>query len=175
MYVLIGSVVLLAVVFARSSAGKMRPEAFTAFADTVEQLGPVPRRLVRPAAGALVAAEAATAVLLLVVPVVGLVLATGLLAVFCVVIGTAMHRRLTVACRCFGSGDAPLGRWHLARNGLLVAVAVSGLVATTGRTAPLTAAHPAGAAITVAGALVAALVIMHLDELADLFSAPARR
>ena len=92
---------------------------------------------------------------------------------FCVVIGTAMHRRITVACRCFGAGDAPLGRWHLARNGVLVAVAVTGLVATTVRTAP--AAHPAGAVITVAGALVAALIIMRFDELAELFSAPVRR
>ena len=172
-YLLIGSAVLLAVVFARSSAGKMRPEAFTAFAGTVEQLGAVPRRLVRPAAGALVAAEAATAVLLLIAPVAGFVLATGLLVVFCVVIGTAMHRRITVACRCFGAGDAPLGRWHLARNGVLVAVAATGLAATTVRTAP--AAHPAGAVITVAGALVAALIIMRFDELAELFSAPVRR
>jgi hypothetical protein len=181
-YILIGSAVLLAAVFARSSVGKLRPEAFTAFAGSVQQLGLVPRRLVRPAAAALVAAEAAAAVLLLVVPVVGFVLATGLLAVFCVVIGTAMHRRMAVACRCFGSGDAPLGRWHLARNGVLVAVAVSGLVATAGQTAPavwgslpLVAARPAGAAITVAGALIAALMIMHVDELAELFSAPARR
>ncbi|GAA3259631.1 MauE/DoxX family redox-associated membrane protein [Nonomuraea helvata] len=123
--------VLLAVVFFAAVVGKTRSrQGFAEFRDSVAAIGP--RWLsAGPAAGAVVAGEAATVVLLAVpgTRLAGYALAAVLLIVFCAVIARAVLARQFVRCQCFGAGGGLLGPQHLVRNGLLVAVAVIGALA----------------------------------------------
>lgn len=98
---------------------------------------------------------------------IGIGIAIVLLMVFGVGIAAAMLRGLRTTCRCFGSSSAPLGRRHLVRNALLVAVAATGLAFGSDRVG---SADPAGLAVAGAGALVLAALVVRLDDLIDLFT-----
>ncbi|MEU6711428.1 MauE/DoxX family redox-associated membrane protein [Nonomuraea sp. NPDC046802] len=123
--------VLIAVVFFAAVVGKTRSrQGFAEFRDSVAAVGP--RWLpAGPAAGAVVAGEAATVVLLAVpgTRLAGYALAALLLIVFCAGIARTIRARQSVRCQCFGAGGGVLGPQHLVRNGLLVAVAVVGALA----------------------------------------------
>jgi hypothetical protein len=131
--------VLLAVVFLSAVAGKLRsPRGFAEFRDSVAAIAP--RWLpVRPVAGGVVVGEAATVVLLAApaTRLAGYTLAAVLLAAFCVGIARVVHSRQTVRCQCFGAGGDALGRKHLVRNSLLIAVAAAGALDTATVTAPV--------------------------------------
>jgi hypothetical protein len=159
--------VLVALTFAVAAGGKVR--RFGAFAASLAPLSARPRNW-RPVAALVVAAEAATVVLVAVPPVAaaGLALAAALLACFCVGIAVALRRGRRVTCRCFGAAGGPLGRTHLVRNGLLLAAAASALPRAT-VPAPLAGSLPA----VLVGAFLALLVI-HWDELAGLLATRAR-
>ncbi len=74
--------------------------------------------------------EIATAVLLLVAPVGGALVALSLLAVFTVLILRLLRAGTTAPCRCFGGiRSHPLAWTDVARNGVLGVLAVVTLVA----------------------------------------------
>lgn len=129
----LGCRAMLAVVMFAAVAGKLRRRDFALFVDALRGFG-VPAALARvpprARAGAVVALEAAAAVLLVVAPAAGLVLSLGLIAMFTVVLRSAVRNGREVACRCFGASTAPVGVAHLVRNGLLLAVIGAGVAAT---------------------------------------------
>ncbi|MFB4270453.1 MauE/DoxX family redox-associated membrane protein [Nonomuraea sp. GTA35] len=161
---------LLAGVFLVALAGKVRGRAaFAAFTASIRALGLLPRPWAAVAAYALVAAELVTAALLLATRVAGLAAAAVTLAVMTGGVLAALLRGRRAPCRCFGPSTRPLGRTHVARNLLLIAVAGAGLAAG-GSGDP---AHPAGLVLSAVAAAVGVLVVVRLDDLAALFSAPS--
>jgi hypothetical protein len=189
-YLVIGAVALLGVVFGVSATSKLR--AGRDFAASLRGLPLLPERWVRPVAATLTASEtllalgsAATVIALVArsagrpVALAVLLIAGALLLVLCAGIALAIRQGTGGNCACFGATGRPLGRRHLVRNGLLLLGVVLGL-------AGLGDGHHvqvAGGLIAVcAGALVAA-VLIHLDDLVELFAAsptpasttPARR
>lgn len=167
-YVGIGVQGLLAVVFGWAAVGKLR--AFGRVRRQVSELGLVPPALVGGTAVLLVGAELVCAITVAIPPlrVVGLVLASGLLVAFCCGITVVLRRGVRAQCACFGRSGEPLRPQHLVRNGLLLIVAVGGLVIAG--TVEHAAVHGAGVAIAVGVGLVGAALVVEFDDLAELFS-----
>ncbi|GAA0928705.1 MauE/DoxX family redox-associated membrane protein [Nonomuraea longicatena] len=164
-YLALGCTALLAFVFAASALGKIRsPGEFRA---SLPRLVPVPAALAGPLAGAVIAVEGLTA-LLLALPVTrpaGLWLALALTLAFCGVVEHAVRQGAGIPCRCFGASSAPLGRRHLVRNGVLAASALTALLTGGAR-----GADPAGVAVALAGAACAALLVVRFDDVVELFA-----
>ncbi|MFI0356935.1 MauE/DoxX family redox-associated membrane protein [Actinomadura sp. 9N407] len=158
-YYLIAARCLLATVFAVAFLGKARSaRRRQAFRTTVRNL--ISRRAAGPLAGLILCCEAAIAVLL-VPPVTaraGFALAAGLLSVFIAGVFRAIRNGIFAECGCFGDHSAVLGYPIIVRNGLLLAVAVPGLVLAPGAVA----VAPALAA-AIAGVLVAIVYVRYLD------------
>lgn len=179
-YLLFTGAVVLALTFAWSTAGKVRGRAsWTSFVASTRLLLPpswVAARLAPagPAAGAVVAAEAAVAPLLVVLPLAGFVLASALLLAFSLAITLAVRRGVRAPCRCFGEGAGPLAYRHAVRAGLLSTVSLAGVVAIASG-AEYTGEHPGALAVAVVVAVVLTTVTARLDDVADLFTAPATR
>ena len=94
-------------------------------------------------------------------------LAVVLLLAFAGAIAVVLRRGVQASCRCFGgSGAAPFRPHHIVRNLVLVAVAVTGLVAVLAGPALTWEAVALGA---VPGVVVA-LLVTRLDDLVALFS-----
>ena len=128
----------------------------------------------RPALAVLVPAAELLAAVLLAVPrtlTAGLAVAAALCAGFSVVAVTAMRRRSSAGCPCFGSRTTvPMGPWHVARNAVLTGLALLGGVIALNQGA--TASYDAPAlvlAVAVAGYLTTLAVFT--DDLAFFFSA----
>jgi hypothetical protein len=172
-YVVDGGRVLLGLVFLCSALGKSRgAAAFRAFCDAVGRLVPALRRRTAPAAAAVVAAEAAVAVMLAVpaAVVAGFALAAVLLLAFTAVLAAALRRGVSTACHCFGAGGERIAPRHLVRNMVLAAVALAGTA--QGLNAPHVGAAPSARLLLTTGvAAVLALVTATLDDLAHLFAA----
>jgi len=169
-YVVVGARCLLFVVFLVSAVSKLRGrERFTDFVGSVRAFGILPAGAVRPVAALVVSAEAAIAVLVAipVTVVVGFSLAVGLLLVLTGALTVVVRRRQQVTCRCFGTGSAPVSRRHLVRNGLLIVIALVG--AAGALSAPASAVHPAGTTLAIIGGATAALLVVHFDDIVDLF------
>jgi hypothetical protein len=173
-YVVLAVQVAVGVVFLAAVVGKL----FTGtrgFADELRNLAVLPADLVRPAAVAVIVAEVAVLVLLVVpgTAPAGLTLAAVLLLAFAAALSVALARGRRAACRCFGAIGGPLGPRHVVRNVLLAGVAVVGQAAGTG--APL---HPAGVAVAIGAGLFLAIACIELDSIWDLFAprgpSPAR-
>jgi hypothetical protein len=170
-YVVLGLRCLVGLVFVASVVGKLRGrESYARFVVTAGQLGSgwvTTRVPVRVLSGGVIAAEAAT-VVLLVLPATaraGFVLAALLAVAFAAAILTALRRGDRAPCNCFGVSTRPVGRVHLVRNAVLAAAAGLGLAADAA-TGPV---EPAGVvAAVVTGAVLAALVVT-ADDMADLF------
>lgn len=166
----------LLLVFTRSVLGKVQnPTAFAEFTGTVRALrlpGPLPAR---PLAALVVTAEAvlvpAFALPGLLAPptvlVAGLAIAAVLLASFTALAVVAARGGRPTPCRCFGRTTTPLGAVHAVRNSILLAVAVTGLVAVAVR-GPDTGATVAVLTASLAGAVLG-LLVTALDDLAALF------
>lgn len=160
------------VVFLAAALSKCRSRtAFAEFRYSVAEIVPAVAGLATPVAMGVVATEWAVVVLLAVPPmaVVGFGLAAVSLTSFSIAIIGALRRQVSVACRCFGSSTRPLGRIQLLRNAILATVVLGG-----GVMAFLTSASPSTdvAVIAFAAGLGFGLVLMFLDELADLFTEP---
>jgi hypothetical protein len=160
---------LLAFVFACSAFAKLRSGgSFRAFRAWLEDL-PLP---VAPRhAGALAAAVAGTEVLivlLIVLPwtvLAGFALAGATVATFIAGTSLAIARGTKAACNCFGAHGALLGRRHVARDAVLLAVAIVGAVASNAH-----GARAAGIAVSVATAVFLAVLIVFLDDVLSLFA-----
>jgi hypothetical protein len=125
----IGCRALLTVVLATAVTGKLGGRSPLAeLATTLAGFGLPPRLAGRSAAAALVSAEAASAVLLVVSPALGYALALLLFAVFMLGIAAALRRGRRIACRCFGASTTPIRQDHLARNLILIAIAAAGAI-----------------------------------------------
>jgi hypothetical protein len=98
-----------------------------------------------------------------------LAVAAALLLAFTAALAAAISRGVTTPCRCFGASGPP-GRPQLIRNVLLCLVAAGGAALVTDA-----AADPAGAAVAVLVALVAALLAIRADDVAVLFRSPRPR
>lgn len=159
----------IGVAFAVSGISKLAGR--TAFAEFVASLGTltrVPPRWRAPLAGVVVALELAVPVALATpAAAVALLLAAGLLVAFSAVVWTALRRRTTARCRCFGPSSAPLGPVHLVRNGLLLAVAAAGAaLLLTGPPGPV---DPGGLVVAGATGVVLAAVLIRFDDLVSVF------
>jgi hypothetical protein len=173
-HVQIACQVLLALVFCVSAVSKVRGRAaFDGFAAAVRRMAPrwavASPRSVRRLAAALVAAEAAT-VLLLIVPGLswaGLAAAALLLSAFSAAVARVLREDERVACRCFGASDVPLRPVHLVRNLVLTAVAAAGLVPAL---ASVPLPEPGAAAASAAVGAFGGLVVVLIDDIVLLFS-----
>ncbi|MFC8195727.1 MauE/DoxX family redox-associated membrane protein [Streptomyces sp. NPDC057298] len=171
-YLFLGCRALLLVVFVVAVAGKIRNRgAFAGFSSSIVALRLLSRRRSVVAAAAVVGVELATTVMLAVTrtALVGLVVAISLLLAFVTGITVALRGGQAVPCRCLGASTASLGPIHIVRNLALAAIGGAGLAAglTATRAWP---GHPGGTAVTLAMALVGALLVIRFDDLAFLFT-----
>lgn len=165
----IASRCLLAIVFACSAGAKLRSgESFRTFRAWLEDL-PVP--VVPRRAGVASAAVAGAEVLIVVLialpwtVLAGFALAAAMLAIFIAGTCLAIWRGTNAACACFGTRGASLGWQHVARDAVLLAVALAGVVASDARGARL-----AGVAVSLAAAAFLAIGVVFLDDLLSLFA-----
>ncbi len=106
----------------------------------------------------------------------GLGLAGAVLATFTVALGRAWRRGVREPCRCFGAGAAPLSRAQVVRNGLLTTIAAAGLAAALrwpAPSAPGAGAAAAGIALAALAGVIAAMVLIRLDDIVALFAPSA--
>lgn len=164
---------LLLAVFLVAAVSKVRDSRrFREFSTSVAALRIVPPHLVTPLALTVVGAEIVACGLLLTLPspaltAAGMGLASALLTGFAVAISAVLRRGLTASCRCFGgSGAAPFGWHHVARN------AVLGLLALVGVYAVLRGPTPDAGTLALMApfGLIMALVTIRLDDLVQLFT-----
>jgi hypothetical protein len=174
-YVVIAGRVLLGAVFLLAAVSKLAgPAAFRAFAASATALlpwSPASTRTGSRVAGGVLAAELAVPVLLLAGPTapIGLGVAVLLFAGFAAVLTRAVRAGTRQECRCFGPSADVVGWRHVTRNVVLAVVAL--VVAAGG---PAAGVHPAGVLVAIAaGALLAGLAA-YADEMAELFTTPAR-
>lgn len=119
---------VIGLTLALAFASKLRD--VPAFRDALEDFQVVPRRAVPTVAATVLAAEAATAGLMLTSGwplAVGFIGAFALLATFSVAIGMAVRRNLRVSCNCFGSATTRVSPIDLARNAAFMLIAATGL------------------------------------------------
>lgn len=159
-------------VFLVSAVSKVRnTTSFADFVDSVRALSPARLPFARPVALLVVVLEIAVAASQLVpveaVSTGGLVLAISLLTVFTIAIVSAIRRRVTARCACFGRSDKQLGGMHVFRNVLLIGVAVSGLFLRSSA-----GLQPGGVAVAVAGGLLAGVLVVILEDIWELFRTP---
>jgi hypothetical protein len=159
---------LVAAVFAVSVISKVRSR--TAWRSFRSWLTGMP---LRPAhwsgAPAALAATEAAVVVLAVVPATataGLALGSLLGLILTVGLFTAVRRGSHEPCLCFGSSADPLSRRDVARNTLLLAGALAGLVSTAAlHSEPV---QPAGVALAAIAGLTAALLIIFSGDIVAL-------
>lgn len=163
---------LLATVFAVSAFGKARDLA--GFAESLRPLGLVPPRLRTHAAAATAAAEAAVvaafAAYALGLPGAGPLAFAGafaLLGVFTAVVLVSLARGSRARCHCFGRAGAVYAPRHVVRNALLGAAAVLGAAAAA---LPAAGPEPAGVFLAAATGAVAGVLVIAMDDLAELFA-----
>lgn len=165
---------LLAAVLATAVIGKTRDRArWAEFVESVRGTLPLPPSWTPALAAATVAAEALTALLLLPAATapLGLAAATALMCALTAVVVIGIRAPVPTACVCFGSTSTPMGARHLIRNLLLTAAAGTGTALVLLGTA--TAPAPATTALSALTAAVLAALVIRLDDLVDLFGAPA--
>ncbi|WFF00125.1 MauE/DoxX family redox-associated membrane protein [Micromonospora sp. WMMD964] len=164
-YLAIGVQCLLGTVFVVSSWAKLvGRNSFREFVTSVDDLGLLPIRWVRPVACLVVGGELGVCGLLLVRAVdVAYLLAVFLLIAFATAIALTRRRGVSATCRCFGASTAPFGPRHIVRNGVLAAAA---LVAAFG---PQTTARAGagGTAVAMLAGLLVGVVVVTLDDILD--------
>ncbi|NMO15718.1 hypothetical protein HPC49_02505 [Pyxidicoccus fallax] len=160
-------VVVLTLAFVSKLHGRV---AFQDFIQTLGRFGFPKPWVGAPLAAAVVLAEAASALLLLLAPLAGYVLALALFTGFTLGIARVLRRGERVRCRCFGASDTPMGASHLVRNGLLLAVT---LVGAAGHE-PGSPSSPVAVVAWGAGALgvLSGLFITRWDDLVFLLRGP---
>lgn len=159
-YLRAGCAALFAVVFAVSAFSKLRD--MRGFARSVPDFAPVPARWVNAVSTAVVLAESASVVLVLIpaTATLGFTLALALMLAFTAGIAHALSRGRRTSCRCFGASSAPVTQRHIVRNLALAVAAVLGAIAP-GTTLPL-----AGLAIAALTGVVLAVLVVAMDDIA---------
>jgi hypothetical protein len=155
----------IAIVFAVAFVSKAhRAAAFREYREAVRGYLSLTASPATAVAVAVIAAEAAVAVLVAVpgTAAAGLVLAIGLLTAFTVVLHRAIRRGVRASCRCFGGASRVPGRDTLARNAILLLVAVAGLLAHVTGAATVPAAT---LALCLGTAVILAIVLIFSDDL----------
>lgn len=172
-YLVIGARAMLFVIFVASFTGKARSRAaFTAFADSLAGFGLRGTGLQARTAGIVIAAEGAAAVLIALpfTAIWGLAAGGLIITVFTAKAAMARRQGLRPVCNCFGFSKSALGARHIMRNGLIIAVAMAGLLAelASGRT------HLGVAPVVLATgiAVIAGTGIVVWDDLAALLGPP---
>lgn len=169
-YIGLATRVLLSIVFLVSLANKIRsPSNYAEFVSSLDSFRVVPPRATSVVAASVAGAEA-VAMILLSIPTasrLGAGLAVALLAGLTAVVWSAVHRRVGAVCRCFSPTATPLGKRHVVRNGILLAVAAAALVEGS--------VDIAGALVATAAGLAGALLVLRYDDLVYLFASPALR
>jgi len=189
-YLGLGCRCVIGLVFLVSAVSKLRGRA--AFREFSAWLASLPLPAVRRRAGVLAtllaAAEAAIVVLAAVPWTSGttwaawtapaaLSLAALTLAVFTAGTWVAIARGANQPCHCFGASATPLGRRHVIRDAALCLIAAVGAAGTAAATGAAGAAGPIpangeGIAVSLFTGAVIALLVVFLDDLAALYSAP---
>jgi hypothetical protein len=173
-YWLVAARTMLGLVLATAVLTKLRGrEVFRAFRDAVGALGLLPGYAVTPAAGSALVIEASLCAAMW-HP------ATrrfGLLATAVLLLGYAGLMRISIrsgrrgSCPCFGARQGrPIGYAHVVRNTLLAGTAAVAAV-PAGSGLPVHPA-PAGLVVAVLAGVLAALLIIWFDDLAELFTGP---
>lgn len=157
-------------VFAVSAVSKAHSRAaWDSFRSWLTDIPLAPARL-PGAPAALLSAEVAVVVLVAlpaVAPAVaGLAVAFMLSLVFTAGLYLAMRSGSRQPCHCFGASLEPLSGQHLARNGLLAAIALTGVLSSAGAAGG--AATSAEAALAAIGGLSAALGVIFFADIAAL-------
>lgn len=161
---------LLACMFGTSATSRVRTaEPFAGFRSAVRALDIVPRQWSAPLAVGVVIVEAAVPILFTVPRrAFGAAVALALVVGFTAIIVVSMIRGVRVACRCFGASKAAMGWRHVYRNLALSAAALMALAHEF--ILPPAQVSIAGVIAAAGGAAVTALLLVHLDDLAVLFS-----
>ncbi|WP_020390316.1 MauE/DoxX family redox-associated membrane protein [Kribbella catacumbae] len=163
--------VLLGLVFLTSSSSKLRSrESFRRFRTSVPAFG-IPAGYARRVALLVTGAEVAIVVLLALAGLIGSALpGIGAAALLLVplTVGTvrAVLRDTGATCRCFGGTDRRVSRRHFVRNGLLLLIAIIGLLTALPGGSPSTA----GWALAAFAGLIGGVLLIFLDEIIELFS-----
>jgi hypothetical protein len=187
---------VMAAVYGASAIAKLSgPAAFRAYAAGLRETALVPDRLLARVAAVLAGCEAGVAAAAAValalqfgtsraappVATAALAAAAVLTANLALGIAVILRRGGSARCACFGSSSArPLGRIHLLRNVILLAVAAAGLIAAeiswargsragSAAAATLFGTGAAAAAIAVVAGLALALLLIRVDEITGLF------
>ncbi|MWA04359.1 methylamine utilization protein MauE [Actinomadura sp. LD22] len=161
----------LVAVMALAAVAKLRSPG--AFAASLGEFGFVPARLRRPLAVLVPAAELLVALLLAVPATVtaGFVAAALLCCGLTAVPVAVVVRGKRVACACFGSGGAPMGGWHIARNAVLLAAACLGAAVALSQGGGVPGRIP-GIALAVFSAGLLTTLTVFVDDIAALFRSP---
>jgi hypothetical protein len=167
-YLTVACQALLAAVFGWAAITKLR--AFATFRGSVRRLRLVPTRYAGVVAAGIVAIESGCALAVPLSADAGLIGCVAVLTLFCVGIVVLLGRGVSASCACFGANGAPLGRRHLLRNGLLAAIALSGLMADSDLDR-----HPAGVLSAVFAGLIGAALLVAFDDLVELFTPSTAR
>ncbi len=175
LHLLLFAAITTALAFALSSAGKVASRA--AFERAIGDLRLVPPRLVSHIALAVLAAESAVVGLIVlgvllpgtVLLRAGFLLALGLLVLFTAVLLSALARRLSTSCACFGATTKPISGWDVVRNGGLLLCAGAGYWSTVGPTAALRPLPLAEWGLVAVGAVIFILIWVQLGEITQLF------
>jgi hypothetical protein len=162
-------------VFAVSAVAKLRARAEAEAAIALLLRLPKSKRAVVTVVTALLIAAELMIVVGMLVPwasAAAQVAAIGLLVVLTLGVATAVKRKISVPCACFGRPTSDLGKRHIYRNLILIAIAGTGLVIHVVQAGEsLSNLHIGGVAMSVLGASVIALLITYYDEIVDLFDA----
>jgi hypothetical protein len=168
-YLAIGCRCVIGLVFLIAAVGKLRTRtAWASFRSSVSGMKIVPESVIPIVAVAVVGAELVV-VATLTIPstvVLGFAVASGVLVAFSAAIIAALRRKTGGTCRCFGISAAPFGIHHVVRNGALVAVAVTGALATI--LAPDTEIAAGGVAVATVASIIGVFLIVILDDLMTL-------
>jgi hypothetical protein len=164
-YVALSCRCLVGLIFLVSFATKVTPGAFRAFAESLHTMNVLPAPLVRVVAPGVVFAELAVAAALVWTPSAraGALLAAVLLISFSAAIVMSLARHANASCRCFGAGGGRLGVRHVVRNALLFAACLPVVFGSDAQADPQVALTAAGAGV------VAALLVLGMDPVAELF------
>ncbi|TXS52287.1 MauE/DoxX family redox-associated membrane protein [Streptomyces sp. t39] len=173
-YLLFGARCALALTLLASVTGKLRAPG--GLHRTVADLDIVPRRHAGRVAVGVVTAETAAIVLVWLPGPAGAAAflgAAALIAAFTAVLVVLIRRDDDVSCACFGASRTPVGRAHLVRNGVLLAVCGLGAVAAAAGAGAALPPEPAAAFAAGLVAVVTGALLISTDTLAGLFARPS--
>jgi hypothetical protein len=162
--------IALGCVFGLSVARKAND--LSTFVRAIHRLAVLPAWLSWPAALLLLGGELTVTLLLLAGgPLLqpAFALASLLLVLFCLVLASALSRRVQISCNCFGAGERPISRYTIYRNAGLLCCALGGVRAAGSASA---SAAPIGALDVVLiglAALAFVALLLHIAEIVQLF------